>query len=237
MILYPAIDLLQGQAVRLYQGDYDRKTVYEADPLAAVLRFEQAGATHLHLVDLDGARSGEAVNREAILRIAAASRMSIQVGGGIRDMERVEGYLAHGVQRVILGTAAVEDKEFLQDALQAWPGRVAVGVDVRDGLVATKGWLHDTQLPLTPFLQELGAMGVQALIVTDIHRDGAMQGPNAALYRQIGEAGAFDLIASGGVSSLADLQVLRQLGLHGAIIGKALYTGAIDLKAALEESK
>lgn len=237
MILYPAIDLLQGQAVRLYQGDYDRKTVYEADPLAAALRFEQAGATHLHLVDLDGARSGEAVNRETILRIAAANRMKIQVGGGIRDMECVEGYLAHGVHRVILGTAAVEDKAFLRDALQAWPGRVAVGVDVRDGLVATKGWLHNTQLPLKPFLQELGAMGVQALIVTDIRRDGAMQGPNAGLYRQIGEAGHFDLTASGGVSSLADLRALRQLGLHGAIIGKALYTGAIDLKTALEEDR
>ncbi len=236
MILFPAVDLLGGQAVRLYQGDYQQKTVYQQDPLEAVERFVEAGATHLHLVDLDGARTGQGVNRQVISRIAQLGKLFIQVGGGIRDMKSAEDCLNRGAHRVILGTAAAEDPAFLRQAILALGNSVAVGMDIRQGRVATRGWTRQSSLTPETFLDQLAQAGVTTLIVTDISRDGAMAGANLSLYEELQSQGRFQLVASGGVSSLADVKALRAMNLYGAIIGKALYTGAVDLKQALEAS-
>ncbi len=236
MIVFPAVDLLAGRAVRLYQGDYQRQTVYENDPMDAVRAFMAAGAAHLHLVDLDGARTGQGTNHSIIARIARESGLFIQVGGGIRDMVTAQKLLDSGVSRVILGTAAVEDPAFLKTAVHTLRERVAVGVDIRDGRVATRGWTDLAELTADQFFEQLAQTGVRTVVVTDISRDGAMQGANHDLYQSLQAMGQFDVVASGGVSAMADVRRLRALGLYGAIIGKALYTGDIDLKAALEES-
>ena len=234
MLIFPAIDLVQGQAVRLFRGDYAQMTVYDSDPLRVVQSFQSQGASCLHLVDLEGAKNGGTPNLEVITRIVAETSLFTEVGGGIRSMETVETYLTAGVSRVILGTAAVTDEAFLQKAVAAWGSRIAVGVDIRDGYVSIKGWTEQTAYTCDRFFEKMQKLGIQTIICTDISRDGAMAGTNLNLYRQLSKAYRMDIVASGGVSSLADVKALRDMGLYGAIIGKAYYTGAIDLRQAIE---
>ncbi len=234
MHIFPAIDLYEGKAVRLLRGDYARMTVYSDDPLAVAETFVQKGARHVHLVDLEGAKSGATPNRSVVAAIARNTGLFTEIGGGIRTMQTVQDYFALGVDRVILGTAAVTDPAFLQAALAAYGPRIAVGVDVKDGLVAIQGWTETTDQTLESFCARMQAMGVQTLICTDIARDGAMQGVNRALYGQLSRQYTVNITASGGVSSLDDVRALRALDLYGAIIGKAYYTGAIDLTQAIE---
>ncbi len=233
MLIFPAIDLFEGKAVRLYQGDYARMTVYSEDPPALAADFLAAGAKCLHVVDLEGARSGATPNLDTV-RALAQSGLFTEVGGGIRSMAVVEAYLSAGVDRVILGTAAVTDEAFLREAVSRYGGKVAVGVDLREGCVAIKGWTERTSLPAMDFCRHMQDLGVETLICTDISRDGAMRGTNRALYRELTEALRLNIIASGGVSALEDITALKALGVSGAIIGKAYYTGAIDLKKAIE---
>lgn len=237
MILFPAIDLYDGKAVRLYKGDYAQMTVYSDRPVETALDFVRCGADHIHLVDLAGARDGGTPNFDTVCAIKRSSGAFCEIGGGIRSMEVIERYLHAGVDRVILGTAAVEDPEFLRAAVAAYGAQVAVGVDIRDGNVAVKGWTERSGLDAFDFCGQIQALGVQTVICTDISRDGAMQGTNRALYQRLSQRFAMDFIASGGVSSLEDVGALRAMGLHGAIIGKAYYSGAIDLRAALEVAK
>lgn len=238
MILLPAIDLYEGKAVRLLRGDYAQMTVYSADPPAVARNFAAAGAAWAHVVDLEGAKSGETPNFDTVLAVKRASGLSVEVGGGVRSLDTVERYLSAGVDRVILGTAAVTDPAFLRAAVRAFGARVAVGADLRNGYVAVKGWTEQTALTAEAFCAQLQEIGVRTLICTDISKDGAMQGTNRALYRDL--AAAFprlNVIASGGVSSLDDVRALAAMGLYGAIVGKAYYTGAILLKEALEAAK
>ena len=233
MLIFPAIDLYEGQAVRLSQGDYGQMTVYSDDPPALAADFRAAGASCLHVVDLEGARSGETPNLDTV-RALAACGLFTEVGGGIRSMETAERYLSAGVGRVILGTAAVTDEGFLKEALAAFGARIAVGADLRDGCVAIKGWTEKTSLPAGDFCRRMQDLGVKTLIITDISRDGAMRGANRALYGALSRSLTLDIVASGGVSSLEDVAALKDRGLYGAIIGKAYYTGAVDLKKAIE---
>ena len=237
MILLPAVDLYEGKAVRLYQGDYARMTVYENDPLKVALRFREAGAEWIHLVDLEGARDGTTPNLDTVLRIKKESGLLAEIGGGIRRMETVERYLEAGLDRVILGTAALEDEDFLREALSRYGGRIAVGVDILDGEVAVRGWREKSGTDAFSFCEKLEDMGLETLISTDISRDGAMRGANRALYKQLQERFSMKIVASGGVSSLDDVRALAALGLYGAIVGKALYTGDIGLKEAIEVVK
>ena len=234
MKIFPAIDLFGGQAVRLYKGDYDQMTVYDPEPLNTVRKFEAAGASCLHLVDLEGAKTGRTTNLPVIERLAAHTKLFIEVGGGIRDMDTVRRYLDAGAGRVILGTAAVTDPDFTARAVSAYGDRIAVGADLKDGRVAIKGWLETTGETGEAFLEKMQALGVRTVICTDISRDGAMEGTNRALYRTLAERFSMDIIASGGVSTLEDVRALRDLGAAGAIIGKAYYTGAIDLAEAIK---
>ena len=234
MLIFPAIDLYAGKAVRLYKGDYAQMTVYSEDPPALAADFAARGARCLHLVDLEGARDGGTPNLETVRRIVSGSSLFTELGGGVRSMAVLERYLNAGVDRVILGTAAVSDPAFLREALRSFGDGVAVGVDIRDGFVAIKGWTEKSALEPFAFCGELQALGVRTLICTDVSRDGAMQGANRELYRALAERFSMDIIASGGVSSLEDVRALRALGLYGAIIGKAYYTGAIDLQEAIE---
>ncbi len=236
MILFPAIDLYEGRAVRLYKGDYQQMTVYSDHPEEVARDFAVQGATHAHLVDLEGARTGETPNLETALRIRKESGLFCEIGGGIRSAETVKTYLEAGMDRVILGTAAVEDERFLRDAVDRWGNRIAVGVDVRDGCVAIRGWTEQSALQLLPFCRKMAEIGVQTLICTDISRDGAMRGTNREMYRTLSEQLKLQITASGGVSTLEDIRALRDLGLYGAIIGKAYYTGAINLKEAVREA-
>jgi phosphoribosylformimino-5-aminoimidazole carboxamide ribotide isomerase len=234
MYLYPAIDLVQGKAVRLFKGDYAQMTVYSDDPVAVARNFQAAGSRHIHLVDLEGAKSGVPENLVTIQRIIAETDLFVEVGGGIRNMETVETYLSAGVNRVILGTAAVTDPAFLEAALAKYGEKIAVGVDLKDGYVAIKGWTEKSEIPAEAFFAKMEALGVKTVICTDISRDGAMKGTNRELYRELSQKYTIDLIASGGVSTLEDVQALAAMNLHGAIIGKAWYIGAIDLKTAIE---
>ena len=236
MILFPAIDLVGGKAVRLYKGDYSQMTVYDDDPLDAARRFEAAGATHIHMVDLEGARDGGTPNFESVRRVAANTNLFVEIGGGIRDMEVVERYLSAGIRRVILGTAAIKDADFTRRAIERFGDAIALGADVRDGEVAIRGWLELSGMSLTTFCEKYQAMGVRTLICTDISRDGAMMGTNRALYADLQRRYRMDIVASGGVSSLEDVRALAALGLYGAIVGKAVYTGDIDLKTAIREA-
>ena len=237
MILYPAIDLVGGKAVRLYKGDYAQMTVYSDDPVSVAKDFQAAGATRMHLVDLEAAKSGVPENAATIRSIAEQTDLFLEVGGGIRTMETLEKYLSLGVDRAILGTAAVTDPEFLSEAVAKYGEKVAVGVDLKDGVVAIKGWTQVSDLTADAFFAKMEALGVKTVICTDISRDGAMKGTNRELYKQLSEKFSIDLIASGGVSSIDDVAALKDMGLHGAIIGKAYYTGAIDLKEALEVAR
>ena len=235
MILYPAIDLKDGQAVRLLRGEMNRATVFNDDPAAQARAFVAAGCDWLHLVDLNGAFAGQPVNAAAVEAIlAACPGTPAQLGGGIRDMATIEGWLAKGLARVILGTVAVEDPALVREAARAFPGRVAVGIDARGGRVATRGWAEETEVMATDLARRFEDAGVAAIIYTDIDRDGAMQGPNIPATEALARAVSIPVIASGGVSSLADLIALRDTGvIAGAISGRALYDGAIDLADAL----
>ena len=237
MILYPAIDLVQGKAVRLYKGDYAQMTVYSEDPVAVAKDFEAAGAKRMHLVDLEAAKSGVPENAETIRAIAQQTGLFLEVGGGIRTMETLEAYLSLGVDRAILGTAAVTDPAFLEAAVAKYGEKVAVGVDLKDGFVAIKGWTETSDLTADAFFARMEALGVKTVVCTDISRDGAMGGTNRELYKSLSEKFSIDLIASGGVSSIDDIAALKAMDLHGAIIGKAYYTGAIDLREALEVAR
>ena len=237
MYIYPAIDLYGGKAVRLFKGDYARMTVYSDDPVSVAKDFAAAGASHIHLVDLEGAKIGKPANLDTIANILEETRLFAEVGGGIRDMETVESYLAIGVCRVILGTAAVTNPAFLREALAKYGEKIAVGVDLKDGFVAIKGWTETSDLTAEGFFAKMQDMGVKTVICTDISRDGAMKGTNRELYRELSAKFRIDLIASGGVSSLEDVKALSAMKLHGAIIGKAYYIGAVDLKKAVEAAK
>lgn len=237
MILYPAIDLYQGQVVRLEKGRFDRMTVYDGDPVARALRMKDEGATHLHLVDLEGARSGSTANLPLIGQIAAQTGLFLEVGGGIRDRETIRRYLDLGVARVILGTAAVENEELLRSALGEFGASVAVGVDLSDGMVAVHGWEEKSKWTADDFFLHLTELGVQTVICTDISRDGILAGSNHALYKNLIARFPMDLIASGGVASLEDLRKLRELGMAGAILGRAYYSGVVSIPDALKEAK
>ena len=235
MILYPAIDLKDGQCVRLLRGAMEAATVFNDDPAAQARAFVQAGAEWLHLVDLNGAFAGRPVNGSAVDAILAAVDVPCQLGGGIRDMATIESWLSRGLARVILGTVAVENPDLVRQAARAFPGQVAVGIDARGGRVATKGWAEETEVQVTDLARAFEDAGVAAIIYTDIERDGAMQGPNVAATAALARATSIPVIASGGVSSLADLIALRDCGaaLDGAISGRALYDGKLELRAAM----
>ena len=233
MILYPAIDLYDGMAVRLRQGRYDDMTVYDRDPEALALRMREAGATHLHMVDLEGARSGSTANLALIEKIASATGLFIELGGGIRSMETVRRYLDCGISRAILGTAAAENEEFLREALETFGAQIAVGVDLKDGFVAVRGWEEKSSWTAEAFFRHLTELKVRTVICTNISRDGVLAGSNHDLYASLNERYPIDLIASGGVSSLEDIRGLRALGMSGAILGRAYYSGAVTLEDAL----
>ena len=233
MLILPAIDLYEGKAVRLYKGDYDQMTVYSTSPEKVAANFHAAGASWVHMVDLEGARDGGTPNLNIIKQIVEKSGLKVEVGGGIRNMEVVEDYLQAGVSRVILGTAAVRDRAFLTEAAAKYGEKIAVGVDIKDGFVAIKGWTEKSEHDAFDFCGEMQQLGIRTIISTDISRDGAMRGANLELYKELKERFSMNIIASGGISSLDDLRRLREMDLYGAIIGKAYYTGAINLREAI----
>ena len=237
MLIFPAIDLYEGRAVRLYKGDYAKMTVYSEDPAAVARDFAAQGARQMHTVDLEGARDGGTPNLGIIERIAKETGLFVECGGGLRDMAAIDRAFAARVGRVILGTAAVSDERLLAESVQKYGEKIAVGADLRDGRVAIKGWREDSGLTAEDFLRKVEALGVRTVICTDISRDGAMRGANAELYERLQREFGLELIASGGVSSLEDVARLRALGLYGAIIGKAYYTGDISLREAVEAAR
>ena len=237
MILYPAIDLYEGKAVRLFKGDYNQMTVYNENPLAVAQDFVRCGATHMHTVDLQGARDGTTPNLETVQNIKKQTGLFCEVGGGIRTMQVVDRYLSAGIDRVILGTAAVTDPDFLAEALAKYGEKIAVGIDIKDGRVAIKGWTETSDQDALDFCDKMQKAGVKTVICTDISKDGAMQGTNHGLYKTLSEKFTLQIIASGGVSSLADIQRLAAQKIHGAIIGKAYYSGSLDLAQAIEVAK
>ena len=237
MIIFPAIDIVGGKAVRLFKGDYAQMTVYNDDPSAVARDFEACGATHVNLVDLEGAKDGGTPNLETVKKIREVTNLFIEIGGGIRNVETVDRYLSAGVDRVILGTAAVNDPKFLKNAVTKYGDKIAVGVDIKDGFVAIKGWLEKSQYTGFEFCEKMQALGVSCIICTDVSKDGAMKGTNLPLYREMSQKFSMNITASGGVSTLQDVKALREMDVYGCIIGKAYYTGAIDLKEALEAAK
>lgn len=238
MILYPAIDLKDGNCVRLYKGEMSQATVFNDDPAAQAMAFEQAGAEWIHLVDLNGAFAGEPVNGAAVEAILEVLSVPAQLGGGIRDMATIEAWLSKGLERVILGTVAVENPKLVREAAKAFPGHVAVGLDARDGRVATRGWAEETDMQVVDLARAFEDAGIAAIIYTDIDRDGAMGGPNIAATESLARAVSVPVIASGGVSSMDDLVALYETGvIAGAISGRALYDGVIDLGDALLKTK
>ncbi len=237
MLIFPAIDLFDGKAVRLYKGDYKQMTVYSENPVDVARDFEKAGASWVHLVDLEGAKNGTTPNLHVVEAIAKSTSLHAEIGGGIRSMETVKKYFDAGVSRVILGTAALTDEAFLREAVAAYGERIAVGADIKDGKIAIKGWLETSDTDVFDFCQKMSEIGVRTIICTDISKDGAMQGTNHALYRELSERFQMQIVASGGVSSLEDVQKLAALDLYGAIVGKAYYTGAISLEEAIEVAK
>lgn len=234
MQIFPAIDLFGGKAVRLYKGDYANMTVYSENPLEIACDFEEQGAQYIHIVDLEGAKTGGTPNLETVKTIIQSTGLFAEIGGGIRDMKTAESYLKAGAGRVILGTAAVENETFLREAVGTFGDKIAVGVDLKDGFVAVKGWTEKSQYSAFDFCEKLQNIGVKTLIVTDISKDGAMQGANHSLYQKLAERFPMDIIASGGVSSLEDIRKLSKLGICGAIVGKAYYTKAFTIREALE---
>ena len=237
MNIFPAIDLVDGKAVRLLKGDYDQMTVYSDNPAEFAKDFEQQGAKYIHIVDLQGAKDGTTPNIDTIKEIVKNCNLFTEVGGGIRSMEVIEKYINAGVDRVILGTAAVNDEEFLKKAVEKYGDKIAVGVDIKDGFVAIRGWTEKSEHSCFDFCEKMQNIGVKTLICTDISKDGAMQGTNHELYKELSERFSMQITASGGVSSIDDVKRLSALGIYGAIIGKAYYTGAISLKEAIEVAK
>ena len=237
MKLFPAIDLYTGWAVRLYKGDYNQMTVYDKDPLAVARRFREAGAEYLHMVDLEGAKTGLTPNLEIVRAVTAQSGLQVEIGGGIRSEEVIRQFLDAGVLRVILGTAAITQPGFVGEMVAKYGDRIAVGVDVRDGLVAIRGWTEVSDQKCFDFCKKMDSLGVKTIICTDISKDGVLGGTNLDLYKQLSEQLSLDIVASGGVSSLRDVVALRDMGLYGAILGKALYTGDLDLAQAVAAVK
>ena len=237
MHIFPAIDLYDKKAVRLLKGDYNQMTVYSDNPSEFALDFEKQGAKFIHIVDLEGARDGTTPNLDVIKSITENTNLFVEVGGGIRNMDVVKKYIDAGVDRVILGTAAVKDEELLKLAVKTYPGKVAVGVDILDGYVAIKGWTEKSAFTCFEFCEKMQKLGIKNIICTDISKDGAMQGTNHNLYRELSEKFSMDITASGGVSSIEDIEKLSKLGIYGAIIGKAYYIGAISIKEAIEVAK
>ncbi len=234
MIIFPAIDLYDKKAVRLYKGDYQNMTVYSENPIDIARDFESVGATHIHMVDLEGAKDGTTPNIDIVRQVANETNLFVEIGGGIRDMETVEKYLSAGVDRVILGTAAVTNQDFLKEAVSKYGDKIAVGADVKDGYIAIKGWLEKSQKTLEDFLSDMQRIDVKYIICTDISKDGAMRGTNLELYKELSLKYSMNITASGGVSTIDDVKELRKMNIYGAIIGKAYYIGAISLKDALE---
>ncbi len=237
MLIFPAIDLYNGKAVRLYKGDYSKMTVYNDNPLAIAEDFKNQGATCLHIVDLEGAKTGETPNIETVKALAEKSGLFTEIGGGIRSLEAAEKYISSGVDRIILGTAAVKDEKFLAEAVKKYGDKVAVGVDLKDGYVAIKGWTEKSDYDAYTFCDKMEKIGVKTLIITDISKDGAMQGTNLELYKELSQKYNMQITASGGVSSIQDVKNLAKINMYGAIIGKAYYTGAISIKEAVEVAK
>lgn len=237
MLIYPAIDLYDKKAVRLYKGDYKQMTIYSDNPLLIAKDFEEKGATHIHMVDLEGAKKGTTPNINTVCDIKKNTSLFCEIGGGIRNIETVDKYIAAGVDRVILGTAAVTDEDFLKSAIEKYGSKIAVGVDIKDGYVAIKGWTEKSQIEAFEFCEKMQNLGVKTIICTDISKDGAMQGTNHNLYKEMSEKFDVDIIASGGVSTIDDIKKLRDINMYGAIIGKAYYTGAIDIREAVEVAK
>ncbi len=237
MLIYPAIDLFEGKAVRLFKGDYAQMTVYDDNPPDTALKFRECGASHMHIVDLEGAKSGETPNFDTICRIKNTAGLFCEVGGGIRSIETVKKYIDAGIDRVILGTAAVTDEGFAEKAVSLFGDKIAVGIDIKDGMVAIKGWTVKSDYTAFDFCEKMQNIGVKTLICTDISKDGAMLGTNHGLYNSLMEKFNMQIIASGGVSSIDDVERLAKAGLYGAIIGKAYYTGAINLREAIGVAK
>lgn len=237
MIIFPAIDLYGGKAVRLYKGDYDRMTVYNDSPLEVARDFKKCGATHIHLVDLEGAKDGTTPNIDVISRIISETGLFVEVGGGIRNAEVLRRYMDAGVGRAILGTAAVTDRAFLLSAVANYGDRIATGADIKDGYVAIKGWVEKSAISAEDFFADMQNIGVKTVICTDISRDGAMRGANIEMYKKLNRTYSVNVIASGGVSSMEDVIALRDMNMYGAIIGKAYYVGAIDLAEAIASCK
>lgn len=234
MIILPAIDLYDKKAVRLLKGDYANMTVYSENPLEIARDFEASGARYIHMVDLEGAKDGTTPNIKVVEQVARETDLFIEIGGGIRSMEAARRYFESGVSRVILGTAAVTDENFLREAVAEYGEKIAVGADVKDGFIAIKGWLEKSQYSLADFFVKMQEIGVKNIICTDISKDGAMKGTNLGMYRKLAEEYSVDITASGGVSSMDDVRALAEMDLYGAIIGKAYYTGAINLREAIE---
>ena len=237
MLILPAIDLYDKKAVRLYKGDYEQMTVYSNNPIEIARKFQEYGATFIHMVDLEGAKNGTTPNIDEVRKVVEYTDLKVEIGGGIRDEETVQKYIDLGVERVILGTAAVTDDAFLRKMVSKYKDAIAVGVDLKDGYVAIKGWTEKSALTADEFFKHLSDIGVKTVICTDISKDGAMQGTNRELYKELSEKYTMDIVASGGVSSIEDIKALRAMNLYGAILGKAYYIGAVDLKEAVEVAK
>lgn len=237
MEIFPAIDLYDRKAVRLYKGDYNEMTVYSENPIEIARDFENNGAKFIHMVDLEGAKDGTTPNLDIVKQIANETDLFVEIGGGIRSMDTVKAYLESGVDRVILGTAAVTDEEFLIEAVKKYGDKIAVGIDIKDGFVAIKGWTEKSEYSTDEFFLKMQNIGVKYIICTDISKDGAMKGTNRELYKDLSEKFDVNITASGGVSSIDDITALRKLNLYGAIIGKAYYIGAIDIATALEAAR
>lgn len=237
MNIFPAIDIIDGKAVRLFKGDYSQKTIYNESPLSVAKDFESVGARYLHLVDLDGARTGDTPNFELIKSIAEKTGLKIEIGGGIRSEEVIKKYLSSGVMRVILGTIAIENPSFTEEMVNKYGDAIAVGIDISDGFVATKGWTEISKVSCDEMFDRMEKIGVRTVICTDISKDGAMKGTNLELYKHLKAKYSIDIVASGGVSSMEDITKLTEMDMYGAILGKALYEGTVDLKKAIEVSK
>ncbi len=237
MNIFPAIDLYDKKAVRLFKGDYNEMTVYSENPIEIARDFESRGARFIHMVDLEGAKDGTTPNLEIVAQVARETGLFVEIGGGIRSLETLKKYFECGVDRAILGTSAVNDEAFLVEAVRTYGEKIAVGADVKDGYIAIKGWLEKSSITLDAFFEKMQKIGVKTIICTDISKDGAMRGTNLEMYKELSKKYSLDIVASGGVSTIDDVRELRKMNLYGAIIGKAYYTGAIDLKEAIEVAK
>ena len=237
MNIFPAIDLINGQVVRLYKGDYDKVTVYGSDPLSVAKDFERAGAEFIHIVDLDAAKDGNVHNFDIVKSICDNTKLKVEIGGGIRSEEVIKKYTEAGVFRVILGTIAIKNPDFTKEMIKKYGDKIAIGVDIKDGNVAIHGWTEVSSVSCDELFADLESAGASCIICTDISKDGAMSGTNLTLYRDLSEKFSIDIVASGGVSSMDDITALKEMNIYGAILGKALYTGAVDLKEAIEVAK